>query len=172
MSALRAVSDAAVQMMLSTQQLQQVSACATHSAQAQWLNRWGIEFTESAGGTLFVTDEQVDAALFRQVVPGIVAGEETSADVRAYEDLRNRKLVTYSARPDPRPRRTPGWADLKAIARMYVEARRLTDESGVRHSVDHVIPLCGSKVTGLHVETNLQIITLEENIRKSNRWSP
>jgi 5-methylcytosine-specific restriction endonuclease McrA len=51
-----------------------------------------------------------------------------------------------------------------------MEARRLSAETGIRHSVDHIIPLCGRTVTGLHVETNLRIITLEQNIRKGNRW--
>jgi hypothetical protein len=34
--------------------------------------------------------------------------------------------------------------------------------------IDHIIPLCGANVSGLHVWNNLRVITQEENRRKSN----
>ena len=65
-------------------------------------------------------------------------------------------------------KRTASWANEQAIAAFYAEAKRLTDTTGVQHHVDHVIPLQGELVSGLHVETNLQILTAHENISKSN----
>jgi hypothetical protein len=65
----------------------------------------------------------------------------------------------------------PAWANRKAIARIYREARRVTQETGVKHVVDHVIPLSGKYVCGLHVEGNLMVITHEENALKSNKFS-
>lgn len=64
--------------------------------------------------------------------------------------------------------RTPAWADTKAIDAIYDEAkrRRLAGEDVV---VDHVIPLQGRNVCGLHVHTNLQIICRLANARKSNK---
>lgn len=67
---------------------------------------------------------------------------------------------------------TPRWADLDAIEVFYEEARRLTAETGIEHHVDHIYPLRGKTVCGLHVHTNLQILTATENKRKSNKLLP
>ena len=67
-------------------------------------------------------------------------------------------------------KRMPKWADRDAIEAFYEEARRLTEETGVAHHVDHIIPLQGELVSGLHVQTNLQVLTAEDNISKSNNY--
>lgn len=58
----------------------------------------------------------------------------------------------------------PSWANLKAIREMYLEASRRGLE------VDHVVPLKGTMVCGLHVEYNLQLLTPEENQAKRNSF--
>jgi hypothetical protein len=58
----------------------------------------------------------------------------------------------------------PAWADPKAIEAVYVEAARLGLE------VDHVIPLKGKQVCGLHIEGNLVLLTKLENLKKGNRY--
>ena len=63
---------------------------------------------------------------------------------------------------------TPGWADKEEIKKIYEESKRLTEETGVVHHVDHIIPLKSPLVCGLHVKENLTIITKEENLKKSN----
>jgi 5-methylcytosine-specific restriction endonuclease McrA len=64
--------------------------------------------------------------------------------------------------------RTPSWSDKSEIYRIYRESQQLTLSTGVQHHVDHIIPINSDLVCGLHTEANLQIITAEENMRKSN----
>lgn len=65
---------------------------------------------------------------------------------------------------------TPKWADLEKIAAVYAEAERLTGETGILHHVDHVIPLKGEKVCGLHVHINLMPLPWIDNIKKKNKF--
>ena len=66
-------------------------------------------------------------------------------------------------------RATPAWANLDAIRAIYAEAKRLQEMDGVPRDVDHIVPLRGRNVCGLHVETNLQILTARENRKKGAR---
>lgn len=67
---------------------------------------------------------------------------------------------------------TPPWIskDQKASMRtLYVQAARLTETTGERYVVDHIVPLISPVVCGLHVPWNLRVITQEENLKKSNK---
>lgn len=64
---------------------------------------------------------------------------------------------------------TPAWANLDAIAAIYQLARDVTELTGVEHEVDHIIPLKGRNVCGLHVENNLQVLPKAANRKKGNR---
>lgn len=62
-------------------------------------------------------------------------------------------------------KRTPVWADLKSIVDFYKKCP-------VGFHVDHVYPLRGKFVSGLHVVENLQYLSATENMRKNNRFMP
>lgn len=65
--------------------------------------------------------------------------------------------------------RTPPYADLDKIKEFYILAEKLSKETGIRHEVDHIFPLQGKLVSGLHIETNLQVITRSKNRSKKNK---
>jgi len=64
----------------------------------------------------------------------------------------------------------PLWANKEKILAFYVEARRLTTLTGIKHEVDHVIPSNHLLVCGLHNEFNLQVLTKTENCIKNNKF--
>lgn len=69
--------------------------------------------------------------------------------------------------------RTPAWLtdfDKLYIECLYQVAAMRTRESGQVWHVDHVIPLQGKTVSGLHVPSNLRVIPATENLRKHNSY--
>lgn len=69
--------------------------------------------------------------------------------------------------------RLPVWqSDFErlVIKIVYDEARKMSDKGDVNYHVDHMIPMQGKLVSGLHCLSNLQIITATENLKKSNSY--
>ena len=95
--------------------------------------------------------------------------EENREEVRVYNDKWRRanlkRACAHSRAHTLRKQRAmPIWANREAIQRFY-EMR----PEGMQ--VDHIIPLRGKLVSGLHVETNLQYLPGVENNRKGNRYA-
>jgi hypothetical protein len=99
--------------------------------------------------------------------------EKRDAILKATAESRRRNAAAVNARQALRRaakmNATPKWADKKAIRAFYVEARRLTAETGVRHEVDHIVPLLSNVVCGMHTHTNLRVITASANSAKKNK---
>lgn len=67
---------------------------------------------------------------------------------------------------------TPCWltdSDQLYIEQLYDQAFMLTQQTGIKHVVDHYYPLQGNNVSGLHCPSNLRVITEHENATKSNK---
>jgi 5-methylcytosine-specific restriction endonuclease McrA len=82
--------------------------------------------------------------------------------IRRIKNRRYRKY-TKALRRAIEINRLPLWADLKAIQLIYVKCPK-----GL--TVDHIVPLNGNNVSGLHVENNLQYLTNKENVNKGNKY--
>ena len=68
--------------------------------------------------------------------------------------------------------RTPSWdSHAHLIIAKYQLAAMLSKASGIEHHVDHIIPLQGKKVSGLHVFSNLRVIPGSDNVKKSNSFT-
>ena len=95
---------------------------------------------------------------------------------RYYAKRRADEIARSNIKRAGKMRATPPWADMERIADFYREAQRLTDQTGVEHQVDHIVPFKGESdegvhvVCGLHCEANLRVVTAFENLSKSNRW--
>ena len=71
--------------------------------------------------------------------------------------------------------RTPSWLtgeDFWMLEQAYELAALRTKMFGFAWHVDHVLPLQGNLVSGLHVPHNIQVIPASDNQRKSNKYDP
>ena len=66
----------------------------------------------------------------------------------------------------------PLWAKEKDFQHLLDEARLLEKKTGVKHSLDHIIPINHPYVSGLSVPWNLQVRTMHHNNCKGNSWHP
>jgi 5-methylcytosine-specific restriction endonuclease McrA len=105
------------------------------------------------------------------------AAARPAHEVRQYKNQHKANNPEYyKALTSVRKRRhrnaTPKWVTPEqklAIRQLYLEAMKLTKLTGERYVVDHIVPLINPDVCGLHLPWNLQVMTQEENLKKSNK---
>lgn len=99
----------------------------------------------------------------------LVDGEQISYNANNQRNIRltaegkAKGLADYRAYTLAKENRTPAWADLEAIKTFYINCP-------IGYDVDHVIPLRGKLVSGLHVLENLQYLPSSVNRSKSNKF--
>jgi len=99
----------------------------------------------------------------------------TKAAKRAYKINNPHKTQASSVkRKVGKIQRTPKWLSSEEfwlIEEIYALAALRTKMHGFSWHVDHIIPLQGKTVSGLHVPENLQVIPWLDNVKKANRYA-
>lgn len=100
--------------------------------------------------------------------------EKLRAKSRLYGRLYPEKINANRAkRHAAKLQRIPKWlteSDWIEIRWVYTLAKQISKETGISYQVDHIIPLQGKNISGLHCPQNLQILTQKDNVGKSNRF--
>lgn len=97
--------------------------------------------------------------------------EQSARYSRSYYIKSKAKIIAANkAKKAAKLKRVPPWANTAEIMSFYKLAQHLTATTGIEHHVDHIIPLAGLNVSGLHCQHNLRVITATENLTKGNRF--
>jgi hypothetical protein len=83
---------------------------------------------------------------------------------RHYNENKDSYKVRDSVRSARLKDATPSWANLYEIGIFYLNRP-------IGYHVDHVVPIKNNLVCGLHVLDNLQYLTAEANLAKSNKFT-
>ncbi len=99
---------------------------------------------------------------------------ECKAQEKVYETTRDqtKRKSYYAYTRAAKLLRTPTWLTFEQkleIECFYYKSMRYEEETGIKHHVDHIVPLQGEDVCGLHVPWNLQVIPAKENLSKGNK---
>lgn len=95
--------------------------------------------------------------------------EQSNAATAAWQKANPDKVAArFARRRAAKRQQCPKWADHEAIGLIY-RAAEVVRVTGFDVHVDHVVPLQGKSVSGLHVPRNLQILGAQSNRSKANR---
>lgn len=94
--------------------------------------------------------------------------DKVYADNKAWRAANGKKMLAYTRKYQAaKLRATPSWLTAEQVSEMI----KIYENCPVGFHVDHIIPLQGKKVKGLHVPWNLQYLPALENMRKGNKVS-
>lgn len=80
-------------------------------------------------------------------------------------ETKHRRRINEARRRATKLKATPNWLTIGQLE----EIKKIYNNCPIGHHVDHVIPLRGKIVCGLHVPWNLQYLTKLENVKKNNK---
>lgn len=160
-----------------------LTACARCSKNARWRawaakNRERIRQYPGYGGTAeakarYAKSERGKATAREKAKRWYHKGGQGAALSRKhYAENRDECIQKVVERSAKIARATPRWADLDLIAKIYRDARQFSRAVEDSFHVDHIVPLRGDTVNGLHVPWNLRIVHAEVNRAKSNALTP
>jgi len=103
------------------------------------------------------------------------ANPERAAELSRKSRIKHKDRVVFNKAKyrASKIQRTPKWldeVDFERIRNEYKLADLLTKLTGEEWHVDHVVPLNGKQVSGLHVPSNLRVIRGTENRLKNNKY--
>ncbi len=98
-----------------------------------------------------------------------VSRKEHSKTYRQKESSKSNSLYHANKRRADKINATPKWTDLGKVKILYEKAKWLESLTGLKYHVDHIIPLKGKNVCGLHIWENLQILEASLNCSKGNK---
>jgi hypothetical protein len=96
---------------------------------------------------------------------------DRSQGKRYYERNKDSAMERSARRRATKHNATPPWLDSAHIERLksiYKTCRKVSKTTGKPHHVDHIVPLQGDNICGLHVWWNLRIIPASMNLSKGN----
>lgn len=147
-----------------------LASCTAQSRRWRERNRGKVRAVKKAHYAASESTRKSQAARTRR---WLEANREKSRAATARWRQRNlaKAAAAQQRRRSKKLQRTPAWADHEKILQFYILAKELTEQTGIEHEVDHIYPLQGEFVSGLHVETNLRVIPKSENRSKGARIS-
>ena len=104
----------------------------------------------------------------------LIIGKNPLVERKNFEKVNSDGMKRYARKTN----QTPAWlgkADYAEIDGFYLFCKVFNSYKTVRDDklqVDHIVPIRGKKVSGMHVPWNLQVITSRDNVQKSSKFNP
>ena len=140
-------------------------SCLSLKNKKSYIQRHGEPVKKDRSG-LSRTDPAEYARLYRKENSQKVAAHRMVWAQKNRPKLREKGMRRYASQT----RQTPEW--LTKPYRVEMEGLYQFCQIFQEFQVDHIVPIRGKQVSGLHVPWNLQVLTRSENVSKSNLFNP